>query len=130
MYAKTGHAATPIRARPRVALGLAVSRECRCSVTGIVGIYSDPKHLIVYTSNGEQGTSSPSSSPPGLSAAGDHLGRRIRKWHSFARLPFAGTGTGTGEGDPALKRYQVPGGRKPPVTLASNSAKVMTVSSS
>jgi ADP-ribose pyrophosphatase YjhB (NUDIX family) len=24
-----------------------------CSVTGIVGIYSDPKHVILYTSNGE-----------------------------------------------------------------------------
>jgi len=53
VYAKTCHAATPIRARPRVALGLAVSRECRCSVTGIVGIYSDPRHVILYTSNGE-----------------------------------------------------------------------------
>jgi 8-oxo-dGTP pyrophosphatase MutT (NUDIX family) len=24
-----------------------------CSVTGLVGIYTDPKHLILYTSNGE-----------------------------------------------------------------------------
>src|SRR6202453_1167231 len=24
-----------------------------CAITGIVGIYSDPKHVIVYTSNGE-----------------------------------------------------------------------------
>jgi 8-oxo-dGTP pyrophosphatase MutT (NUDIX family) len=24
-----------------------------CAVTGIVGIYSDPKHVILYTSNGE-----------------------------------------------------------------------------
>jgi ADP-ribose pyrophosphatase YjhB (NUDIX family) len=24
-----------------------------CSITGIVGIYSDPKHVILYTSNGE-----------------------------------------------------------------------------
>jgi ADP-ribose pyrophosphatase YjhB (NUDIX family) len=24
-----------------------------CAITGIVGIYSDPKHLILYTSNGE-----------------------------------------------------------------------------
>ena len=24
-----------------------------CEVTGIVGIYSDPKHIILYTSNGE-----------------------------------------------------------------------------
>ena len=25
----------------------------RCAVTGIVGIYSDPRHVILYTSNGE-----------------------------------------------------------------------------
>jgi ADP-ribose pyrophosphatase YjhB (NUDIX family) len=25
----------------------------RCEVTGIVGIYTDPKHIILYTSNGE-----------------------------------------------------------------------------
>jgi ADP-ribose pyrophosphatase YjhB (NUDIX family) len=25
----------------------------KCEVTGIVGIYSDPKHVILYTSNGE-----------------------------------------------------------------------------
>jgi ADP-ribose pyrophosphatase YjhB (NUDIX family) len=25
----------------------------QCEVTGIVGIYSDPKHVILYTSNGE-----------------------------------------------------------------------------
>ena len=24
-----------------------------CEVTGIVGIYTDPKHVILYTSNGE-----------------------------------------------------------------------------
>jgi 8-oxo-dGTP pyrophosphatase MutT (NUDIX family) len=24
-----------------------------CAVTGIVGIYSDPRHVILYTSNGE-----------------------------------------------------------------------------
>src|SRR5262245_53413999 len=24
-----------------------------CEVTGLVGIYSDPKHIILYTSNGE-----------------------------------------------------------------------------
>jgi hypothetical protein len=24
-----------------------------CVITGIVGIYSDPKHVILYTSNGE-----------------------------------------------------------------------------
>jgi len=24
-----------------------------CAITGIVGIYSDPKHIILYTSNGE-----------------------------------------------------------------------------
>jgi 8-oxo-dGTP pyrophosphatase MutT (NUDIX family) len=24
-----------------------------CEITGLVGIYSDPKHIIVYTSNGE-----------------------------------------------------------------------------
>jgi 8-oxo-dGTP pyrophosphatase MutT (NUDIX family) len=24
-----------------------------CSVTGLVGIYTDPKHVILYTSNGE-----------------------------------------------------------------------------
>jgi hypothetical protein len=24
-----------------------------CAITGIVGIYSDPKHMILYTSNGE-----------------------------------------------------------------------------
>jgi len=35
-----------------------------CEVTGIVGIYSDPKHVILYTSNGEV-RHSPSSSPPG-----------------------------------------------------------------
>ncbi len=25
----------------------------KCSITGIIGIYSDPKHVILYTSNGE-----------------------------------------------------------------------------
>src|SRR5579863_2735283 len=25
----------------------------QCAITGIVGIYSDPKHVILYTSNGE-----------------------------------------------------------------------------
>ena len=25
----------------------------KCAITGIVGIYSDPKHVILYTSNGE-----------------------------------------------------------------------------
>jgi 8-oxo-dGTP pyrophosphatase MutT (NUDIX family) len=25
----------------------------KCAVTGITGIYSDPRHLILYTSNGE-----------------------------------------------------------------------------
>jgi ADP-ribose pyrophosphatase YjhB (NUDIX family) len=25
----------------------------RCEITGVVGIYSDPKHVILYTSNGE-----------------------------------------------------------------------------
>ena len=25
----------------------------RCEVTGTVGIYSDPRHVILYTSNGE-----------------------------------------------------------------------------
>jgi hypothetical protein len=24
-----------------------------CAVTGIVGIYSDPRHVVMYTSNGE-----------------------------------------------------------------------------
>lgn len=24
-----------------------------CSITGLVGIYTDPKHVILYTSNGE-----------------------------------------------------------------------------
>ncbi|MGH3245614.1 MAG: NUDIX hydrolase, partial [Trebonia sp.] len=24
-----------------------------CEITGIIGIYSDPKHVILYTSNGE-----------------------------------------------------------------------------
>ncbi len=24
-----------------------------CEITGLVGIYSDPKHIILYTSNGE-----------------------------------------------------------------------------
>jgi 8-oxo-dGTP pyrophosphatase MutT (NUDIX family) len=24
-----------------------------CAITGIVGIYSDPRHVILYTSNGE-----------------------------------------------------------------------------
>lgn len=31
--------------------------------TGLVGIYTDPKHLILYTSNGEVGRNSPSCSP-------------------------------------------------------------------
>jgi ADP-ribose pyrophosphatase YjhB (NUDIX family) len=33
----------------------------QCAVTGIVGIYSDPRHVILYTSNGEvrQGFSIP-----------------------------------------------------------------------
>lgn len=31
-----------------------------CAVTGIVGIYSDPRHVILYTSNGEVRRSSPS----------------------------------------------------------------------
>ena len=25
----------------------------KCAVTGIVGIYSDPRHVVMYTSNGE-----------------------------------------------------------------------------
>ena len=25
----------------------------RCEITGVVGIYSDPRHMILYTSNGE-----------------------------------------------------------------------------
>jgi 8-oxo-dGTP pyrophosphatase MutT (NUDIX family) len=25
----------------------------QCAITGIVGIYSDPRHVILYTSNGE-----------------------------------------------------------------------------
>jgi ADP-ribose pyrophosphatase YjhB (NUDIX family) len=39
--------------------GQAAVRETReesgieCEITGIVGIYSDPKHVILYTSNGE-----------------------------------------------------------------------------
>ena len=36
-----------------------------CVITGIVGIYSDPKHVIFYTSNGEARQESPSSLPPG-----------------------------------------------------------------
>jgi ADP-ribose pyrophosphatase YjhB (NUDIX family) len=40
-------------------VGEAAVRETReesgieCGITGIVGIYSDPKHVILYTSNGE-----------------------------------------------------------------------------
>jgi ADP-ribose pyrophosphatase YjhB (NUDIX family) len=40
-------------------VGQAAVRETReesgieCKITGIVGIYSDPKHVILYTSNGE-----------------------------------------------------------------------------
>jgi ADP-ribose pyrophosphatase YjhB (NUDIX family) len=40
-------------------VGQAAVRETReesgveCEITGIVGIYSDPKHVILYTSNGE-----------------------------------------------------------------------------
>jgi ADP-ribose pyrophosphatase YjhB (NUDIX family) len=40
-------------------VGQAAARETReesgieCEITGIVGIYSDPKHVILYTSNGE-----------------------------------------------------------------------------
>jgi ADP-ribose pyrophosphatase YjhB (NUDIX family) len=40
-------------------VGRAAVRETReesgieCKITGIVGIYSDPKHVILYTSNGE-----------------------------------------------------------------------------
>jgi ADP-ribose pyrophosphatase YjhB (NUDIX family) len=36
-----------------------------CAITGIVGIYSDPRHVILYTSNGEARRSSPSFCPPG-----------------------------------------------------------------
>jgi ADP-ribose pyrophosphatase YjhB (NUDIX family) len=40
-------------------LGQAAVRETReetgieCEITGLVGIYTDPKHVILYTSNGE-----------------------------------------------------------------------------
>ena len=40
-------------------VGQAAVRETReesgieCEITGIVGIYSDPKHVVLYTSNGE-----------------------------------------------------------------------------
>lgn len=40
-------------------VGQAAVRETKeesgidCEITGIVGIYSDPKHIILYTSNGE-----------------------------------------------------------------------------
>jgi ADP-ribose pyrophosphatase YjhB (NUDIX family) len=40
-------------------VGQAAVRETReesgieCEITGVVGIYSDPKHVILYTSNGE-----------------------------------------------------------------------------
>ena len=40
-------------------VGQAAVRETReesgieCEITGIVGIYSDPKHVLLYTSNGE-----------------------------------------------------------------------------
>src|ERR1700678_974017 len=40
-------------------VGQAAVRETReesgieCEITGIVGIYSDPRHVILYTSNGE-----------------------------------------------------------------------------
>jgi len=40
-------------------VGQAAVRETReesgieCEITGVIGIYSDPKHVILYTSNGE-----------------------------------------------------------------------------
>ena len=39
-------------AQPAVCVSLEESRS-ECAVTGIVGIYSDPKHLILYAGNGE-----------------------------------------------------------------------------
>jgi 8-oxo-dGTP pyrophosphatase MutT (NUDIX family) len=30
-----------------------------CEVTGIVGIYTDPRHVVLYTSNGEHGVHYP-----------------------------------------------------------------------
>jgi ADP-ribose pyrophosphatase YjhB (NUDIX family) len=31
-----------------------------CEVTGLLGIYTDPRHVMLYTSNGGRGRSSPS----------------------------------------------------------------------
>jgi 8-oxo-dGTP pyrophosphatase MutT (NUDIX family) len=63
------HPADPARGQRQLALpggaidlGESVAQAARealeatgieCEVTGIVGIYSDPKHVILYTSNGE-----------------------------------------------------------------------------
>jgi 8-oxo-dGTP pyrophosphatase MutT (NUDIX family) len=54
-----GNWAVPRRRHVGESVGQAAVRETReesgidCAITGVVGIYSDPKHVILYTSNGE-----------------------------------------------------------------------------
>jgi ADP-ribose pyrophosphatase YjhB (NUDIX family) len=55
----TGNSAVPSGGRPRRIVAQAAVCETfeesgiECEVMGIVGIYSDPRHVILYTSNGE-----------------------------------------------------------------------------
>jgi hypothetical protein len=58
--------------------------HCRCAITGTTGIYSDPRHVILYTSNGEvqrefsivlTGAPSPDRGTP----SGDYRSPRTRR---------------------------------------------------
>lgn len=59
-----------------------------CEITGLVGIYTDPKHIILYTSNGEARRNSPSSSrddpsqvrPPRATKQPRCAGCRHQRW--------------------------------------------------
>ena len=82
-----------------------------CAITGIVGIYSDPRHVILYTSNGEarQDLHRPHRPPTGRSADAQQrvkrgsLGSGVRcsrvhdgpvDAHSHQRLPRTERDTG------------------------------------
>lgn len=61
-----------------------------CEVTGIVGIYSDPKHVVLYTSNGEVRqefsivlTARPLSGKPTPSSESSEV-----RWVTVAQVPL------------------------------------------
>ena len=47
-----------------------------CEILDVLGIYTDPKHIILYTSNGEARQSSPSSSAAARQAVHPHPAAR------------------------------------------------------